>query len=189
MSNDLKRMIETHARTEGCTEQVAQRDLSHELQALAADMGLDLKAALAVTTGDLSDRVEAIQNEREWDDEMTLSFALRFLTTIGQGDQFEAFLRTRADEEDAELGGVDPGDIDGDHQSGLASAGWVPMRTMVEATGEISPGGKPLTGTRGRTLHVPPGLGDRLARPTASRRCPGRPVGHGVRRRSREPAR
>jgi hypothetical protein len=42
---------------------------------------------------------------------------------IGQGDQFEAFLRTRADQEDAELGGVDPGDMDGDHTSGLASAG------------------------------------------------------------------
>jgi hypothetical protein len=103
MYNDLKRMIQTHARTEGCTEQAALRDLSHELQALAADMGLDLKAALTVTTGDLSDRVEA---------------------TIGQDDRFEAFLRTRAVEEDAELGGVDPGDMDGDHTSGLASAGW-----------------------------------------------------------------
>jgi hypothetical protein len=124
MYNDLKRMIETHARTEGCTEQAALRDLSHELQALAADMGLDLKVALAVTPGDLCDRVEAIQNEREWDDEMTLSFALPFLATYGQGDRFEAFLRTRADEENAESGGVDPGDMDGDHPSGLASAGW-----------------------------------------------------------------
>src|SRR5262249_41136696 len=81
-------------------------------------------AALAVTTGDLSDRVEAIQDEMEWDDEITLSLALRFLATIGQGDRFEAFLRTGADEEDAESGGVDPGDRDGDHESGLASAGW-----------------------------------------------------------------
>ena len=88
MYNDLKRMIESHARTEGCTEQAALRDLSGELQALASDMGLDLKAALAVTTGDLSDRVEAIQDGREWDDEITLSLALRFLTTIGQGDRF-----------------------------------------------------------------------------------------------------
>jgi hypothetical protein len=36
-------------------------------------MGLDLQAALAVTTGDLSDQVEAIQNEMGWDDEITLS--------------------------------------------------------------------------------------------------------------------
>jgi hypothetical protein len=65
MYNDLKRMIETHARTEGCTEQAALRDLTNELQALAADMGLDLKAVLAVTPGDLSDQEGAIQDGRE----------------------------------------------------------------------------------------------------------------------------
>ncbi len=72
-------------------------------------MGLDLKAAFgevpAATVGDPGDRMGAIQDERECDDEITLSFALRSLTTIGHDDQLDAFLRTRADEEDPESGG------------------------------------------------------------------------------------
>jgi hypothetical protein len=129
MYNDLKRMIESHSRTEGCTEQAALRDLGGELQALASDMGLDLKAALEPNTpgtGDLGERVEELQNEMEWDDEIIVSLALRFLTTIGQGDQFMAFLHSEADAERQELGSddnndPDPGDMDGDHETGLSS--------------------------------------------------------------------
>ena len=128
MYNDLKRMIESHARTEGCTEQAALRDLGGELQALARDLGLDLKAAPEPTTtdtGDLGERVEELQNEMEWDDEIIVSLALRFLTSIGQGDQFMGFLHSEADAERQELGpdddDPDPGDMDGDHESGLSS--------------------------------------------------------------------
>jgi hypothetical protein len=129
MYNDLKRMIESHARTEGCTEQAALRDLGGELQALATDMGLDLKAALErpnTDTGDLGERVEELQNQMEWDDEIIVSLALRFLTAIGQCDQFMAFLQSEADAERQELGSdddndPDPGDMDGDHETGLST--------------------------------------------------------------------
>jgi hypothetical protein len=123
MYDDLKRMIEGHARTEGCTEQAALRDLGGELRALATDMGLDLKAALEPTppgTGDLGERVEEPQDEMEWDDEIIVSLALRFLTTIGQGDQFMALLHSEADAVRRELGS-DPGDMDGDHETGLST--------------------------------------------------------------------